>query len=178
LIRQALGDLPLRAATGDIGIRTAAVDGLRTTPARKAELRRHIRRPRRFRALLDRYSGSTPVPETRLALLARPDPLAGSAPLIGLRDRAEIETRIVALRADAGAPPLSRGDEDPIGVSFGVREMLPFALGHLRDLSVDLSAIVSAVARLAGRPPPLAARGVDVEVLEFEASFRRTSMEY
>ena len=178
LIRQALGDLPLRAATGDIGILTAAVDGLRTTPARKAALRRHIWRPRRFRALLDRYSGRTPVPETRLALLARPDPLAGSAPLIGLRDRVEIETRIAALRADADAPPLSRGEVDLIDAILGVREMLPFALEHLRDISVDLPAIAPAGARLAGRAAALAARGVDVEALEFEASYGRTSMEY
>ena len=53
LIHDALAPLDLRAATGDIGILMAAVEGLNTTPARKAALRRHIWRPRRFRQLIE-----------------------------------------------------------------------------------------------------------------------------
>ncbi|MCD1625710.1 MAG: ATP phosphoribosyltransferase regulatory subunit [Paracoccaceae bacterium] len=178
LIRAALGDLPLRAATGDIGILAAAVDGLNTTPARKAALRRHIWRPRRFRALLDRYSGRAPVPETRAALLASADPLADCAPLIGLRERTEIESRVAALRDDAAAPPISENEVALLDSVLAVRETLPFALEHLRDISVDLPAIGPAVARLAARVDALAQRGVDVDALEFESSYGRTSMEY
>ncbi|MGR3701656.1 MAG: ATP phosphoribosyltransferase regulatory subunit, partial [Paracoccaceae bacterium] len=147
-IRAALGDLPLRAAMGDIGILTAAVDGLQTTPARKAALRRHIWRPRRFRALLDRYAGRVPVPETRSALLASADPLADCAPVIGLRDRDEIAARIARLRDDAAAPPISENDVALLDAILSVRETLPFALEHLRDISVDLPAIAPAVDRL------------------------------
>lgn len=178
LIRAALGDVPLRAAMGDIGILAAAVDGLNTTPARKAALRRHIWRPRRFRALLDRYSGRAPVPETRVALLASADPLADCAPVIGLRERAEIESRVAALRDDAAAPPISENEVALVDAILGVRETLPFALEHLRDISVDLPAIGTAVARLAARVEALSQRGVDVDALEFEASYGRTSMEY
>jgi ATP phosphoribosyltransferase regulatory subunit len=178
LIRAALGDVPLRAAMGDIGILAAAVDGLNTTPARKAALRRHIWRPRRFRALLDRYSGRAPVPETRVALLASADPLADCAPVIGLRERAEIESRVAALRDDAAAPPISENEVALVDSILGVRETLPFALEHLRDISVDLPAIGTAVARLAARVEALSQRGVDVDALEFEASYGRTSMEY
>ena len=178
LIRAALGDLPLRAATGDIGILAAAVEGLETTPARKAALRRHIWRPRRFRALLDRYAGRAPVPETRSALLASADPLADCAPLIGLRDRAEIAARVEALRADAEAPPISDNEVALLDAILSVRETLPFALEHLRDISVDLPAIAPAVTRLEARVDALAARGIPVDTLEFEASYGRTSMEY
>lgn len=178
LIREALGDLPLRAATGDIGILAAAVEGLETTPARKAALRRHIWRPRRFRALLDRYAGRAPVPETRSALLASADPLADCAPLIGLRDRTEIAARVEALRADAEAPPISDNEVALLDAILSVRETLPFALEHLRDISVDLPAIAPAVTRLEARVDALAARGIPVDTLEFEASYGRTSMEY
>jgi len=178
LIRNALGDLPLRAAMGDIGILAAAVDGLQTTPARKAALRRHIWRPRRFRALLDRYSGRAPVPETRALLLASADPLADCAPLIGLRDRAEIAARVEALRMDAAAPLISENEVALLDAILGVRETLPFALEHLCDISVDMPAIAPAVARLEARVAALSARGVAVEALEFEASYGRTSMEY
>ncbi|MDX5411902.1 MAG: ATP phosphoribosyltransferase regulatory subunit [Rhodobacterales bacterium] len=178
LIRAALGDLPLRAATGDIGILAAAVDGLDTTPARKAALRRHIWRPRRFRALLDRYAGRVPVPETRAALLASADPLADCAPLLGLRDRAEIAARIDRLRDDAAAAPISANDVALLDAILSVRETLPFALERLRDISVDMPAIVSAVDRLKARATALSVRGIDIETLEFEASYGRTSMEY
>ncbi|MFU8865500.1 MAG: ATP phosphoribosyltransferase regulatory subunit [Rhodobacterales bacterium] len=178
LIREALGDLPLRAATGDIGILAAAVEGLETTPSRKAALRRHIWRPRRFRALLDRYAGRAPVPETRSALLASADPLADCAPLIGLRDRTEIAARVEALRADAAAPPISENEVALLDAILSVRETLPFALEHLRDISVDMPAIAPAVARLEARVDALAARGIPVDTLEFEASYGRTSMEY
>ncbi|MDZ4134678.1 MAG: ATP phosphoribosyltransferase regulatory subunit, partial [Paracoccaceae bacterium] len=69
LFADLLAPLHLRAATGDIGILMAAVRGLTTTPRRKAALLRHIWRPRRFRALLDRFSGRTTLPEARATLL-------------------------------------------------------------------------------------------------------------
>ena len=80
LMQGILAPLDLRAATGDIGILMAAVEGLDTTEARKAALRRHIWRPRRFRALIDRFSGRAPVPPSRAALLAAADPMAAAGP--------------------------------------------------------------------------------------------------
>jgi ATP phosphoribosyltransferase regulatory subunit len=173
-----LRPLGLRAATGDIGILMAAVEGLRTTDARKAALRRHIWRPRRFRALIDRYAGRTPVPEARAALLAARDPMAGAGPMIGLRDAGEIAARIAALHADAAAGPLSDNEVALLDALLAVRETCDNALERLRDIAVDLPAILPAVERLARRLEALAARGIDVTALEFEASYGRTQMEY
>ena len=176
LIAQAMADLPVTPVTGDIGVLMAAVAGLQTSDARKAALRRHIWRPRRFRALLDRYAGRTPIPAARVALL---DGKAGvSAPMIGLRSQAEIDARIAMLRADAAEPPLSSGHVDLIEALLDVRETMPFALSRLRDLAVDLPAIAPAVARVAARETALAARGIDTQSLVFEASYGRVSMEY
>ena len=176
-IAGALNGLNLRAATGDIGILMAAVEGLQTSAARKAALRRHIWRPRRFRALIDRYSGRTPVPPSREALLAACDPFA-AAPEIGLRSRAEIEARIATLREDAATPSLSVKEVGLLDAILSVRETLPYALEHLRDIAVDMPAISRAVERLAARMEALSARGVDVALLDFEASYGRSSMEY
>ncbi|MGD9862773.1 MAG: ATP phosphoribosyltransferase regulatory subunit [Pseudodonghicola sp.] len=178
LIAGALSGLHLRAATGDIGILMAAVAGLNTTAARKAALMRHIWRPRRFRALLDRYAGRSPVPPARAALLAAADPMEGAGPEIGRRSRAEIAARIEALRADAAAPPISEHEMTALETLLAVRETLPFALEHLRDVAVDLPQITPALDRLEARTAALAARGADVDSLEFEASYGRTSMEY
>ncbi|WP_299968411.1 ATP phosphoribosyltransferase regulatory subunit [uncultured Roseobacter sp.] len=175
-ISEALRPLELRAATGDIGILMAAVAGLDTTDARKSALLRHIWRPRRFRALLDRYAGRVPAAKHREALLA--GQIASAAPVIGKRTAAEIAARIEALREDAAAPPLSTAEVALLDMLLGVRETLPFALEQLRDISVDMPAIAPAVSRLGERSQALAARGVDVDALAFEASFGRASMEY
>ena len=178
LFAELLAPLGLRAATGDIGILMAAVDGLKTTARRKQALRRHIWRPKRFRALMDRFSGRAPVPESRAALLAEADPLGDLPPLIGLRGRAEIAARIEALREDAATPSISKGEVALIEAILDVRETSNFALEHLRDIAVDMPAISDAVDRLAARMGELSARGVDVETLDFEASYGRTQMEY
>jgi ATP phosphoribosyltransferase regulatory subunit len=178
LIHRILAPLNLRAATGDIGILMAAVDGLHTTDRRKTALRRHIWRPRRFRALIDRFSGRVPVPEHRAALLAQADPLRGAGPMIGLRGEAEIAARLAALREDAAAPPISENEVALLDAILSVRETSDNALENLRDISVDMPAIAPAVARLARRLDALSAAGIDVAALDFEASYGRTQMEY
>ncbi len=173
-----LRGIPLRAATGDIGILTAAVAGLKTTDRRKAALMRHLWRPRRFRVLLDRFAGRKPGPEGRDALLDATDPLAIDAPMIGKRRASEIEARIAALREDRDTPPISDSELVGLETLLNVRETMPFALEQLRDVAVDLPQITPALDRLEGRIAALQARGVDVDRLDFEASYGRTSMEY
>ena len=177
LIAEAMQGLPVRPVTGDIGVLMAAVQGLGTSPARKQALMRHIWRPRRFRALLDRYAGRSPVPAGRKALLAEAE-VTCDAPMVGLRSRAEIEARVAALREDAQTPPISAQQVDLFEALLEVRETLPNALSRLRDLAVDMPAIGDAVARVAARADAMRARGIDTDALLFEASHGRSSMEY
>ncbi|WP_412552333.1 ATP phosphoribosyltransferase regulatory subunit [Shimia sp. MIT1388] len=178
VMQEALKGVELRAATGDIGILAAAVAGLETTERRKRALARHIWRPRKFKALLDRYSGKAEMPASRAALLAADDPMAHDYPDIGLRSQSEVAERIDGLRADVVADPISPLQVELIEALLNVRETLPNALEHIRDLAVDMPAITEAAFRLRDRMHALEARGVDVETLEFEASYGRTSMEY
>ncbi|MGH1577928.1 ATP phosphoribosyltransferase regulatory subunit [Planktotalea sp.] len=170
LMAQALGDAPVRASTGDIGILMAAVSALETSDARKNALLRHIWRPRRFRALLDRYS----KPAAAREFPAFED----VGPEIGLRSKADVEARIEVLREDANTAPISAREIELIEALLSVRESLPFALEQLRDLAVDLPSISPAVERLGARMIALRTRGVDVDKLEFETSYGRTLMEY
>ncbi|MBU2960524.1 ATP phosphoribosyltransferase regulatory subunit [Citreicella sp. C3M06] len=173
----ALAGYDLRAVTGDIGILTAAVMALEISEPRRAALMRHIWRPRRFRALLDRFSGRAPLPPSRKALLKDAKTVA-TAPMIGLRSEAEIAARVAALRADAAEGPLCRSQVQLIDALLAVRETCSFALEHLHDIAVDLPGLVPAVNRFEQRCNALAARGIDVSALEFEASYGRSSMEY
>lgn len=178
LFRDAIGGLGLRAATGDIGILKAAVQGLKTTARRKSALLRHIWRPRRFSALLDRFGGISPAPPSRLALLASPDPLGGLPPLVGLRSIEEIGARISALHEDANEPHISAADVGLLDQILGLRAKLPVALERLHAMAAEFPSIAAAVDCMSARANAFAARGVDVGDLDFEGSYGRTSMEY
>ncbi|MCX7646738.1 MAG: ATP phosphoribosyltransferase regulatory subunit [Rhodobacteraceae bacterium] len=184
LFAEVLAPLGLRAATGDLGILTAAVRGLSTTPRRKAALLRHLWRPRRFRALLDRFGGRAPVPATRRALLAAvaragAEAVAEAAgPEIGLRGRAEVLERIAALVEDAAAPPIAAAEVAVIEAILDLRGPAAGALGRLEALAGRMPALGPAVERLAARLAALAAAGIDPAGLEFEASYGRTTLEY
>jgi ATP phosphoribosyltransferase regulatory subunit len=179
-----LAGLPLRATTGDIGILMAAVRGLDTTPRRKAALLRHIWRPKRFRALLDRFAGRAPVPVARQQLLERlaagspADLIAQAGSFIGLRAPEDIAARAAALIEDAGAAPIAAPAAALLYDLLSLQAPAQAALTHLRGITPLLPAIEPAVDRFATRLAALTARGIDTGALAFEASLGRTSMEY
>jgi len=177
-ISKAVEGLPLRSATGDIGLLTAAISGLKTSDARKAALLRHLWRPRRFKSLLDRFCGKTPTPNFRADLLAADDPFDGAWADIGLRSRSEVNARIEALRDDAKTPAIGAEERDLLDAILGLQETLPNVMSGLRDIAVDLPAIAGAVETLFRRTEALASHGIDVDTLRFEGSYGRTNMEY
>ena len=174
LFARLLAPLNLRATIGDIGLLTAAVAGLDTLSTRKAALMRHIWRPQRFHKLLERYAGLTPVPATRAALLA--GQAEGDAPWIGLRSAEELQARLDRLREDAAAQPISAQDVARLDALFALRCPADQAVKALRAL--DIPALSPAIARLQARLSALAARGIDLAAVGFDASHGRTTMEY
>lgn len=184
LFNTLLADLDVTPETGDIGILMAAVRGLETTGRRKAALLRHIWRPKRFRALLDRFAGRAPMAPARRDMLARlatgsaADLIAATGPLIGLRDEAEIAARATALLEDAQAKPIAAPEAALLYDLLTLEAPAAAALAHLRGITPMLPAIAPAVDRFAERLDALSARGVDVDALPFSASHGRTTLEY
>ncbi len=163
-----LSPLNLRAAMGDIGLLQAAVSGLDTSPVRKAALMRHLWRPDRFRSLLTRYSNAPrPVPTG-----------VGEGAIIGLRTPGEVDARLDRLRTDFDTPPLSEGEINLIDALLAVRDKVPAALATLSDIARDMPAIATALDGLKARLDALNERGVAIDVLDFEASYGRTTLEY
>lgn len=159
----------LRTATGDIGVLLAAVRGLSTTELRKRALERHLWRPRRFRALIDRYRTPRPWRE----------PLGNSeSPEIGLRTQAEVEARLAALEADAASPPLSEMEADVLDTLLGVKGGSSSVLSQIQDVAVDFPAISPAANALRDRLAALDRAGINVDELPFEATYGRTTLEY
>ncbi len=178
VIADGLAGLPVRAVTGDMGVLTAAIGGLTTSAARKAALLRHIWRPIRFRALLDRFAGRTPPPAGREALVAQADALGQAGPEIGLRGRAEIAERIERLRDDMATPPIPEPEIALIDRLLSLRAPLPEALDALRAARDQMPALAPAVAAGDARMAALAALGAEPSAILFEGAFGRTTLEY
>lgn len=178
LIFKVLAPMGLRVSTGDIGVLMAAVQGLGASERRKAALLRHIWRPARFHALLQRYAGLTQVPESRAKMLAASDPLADAPPLVGLRSRAEISERIDILRRDAEEPPISGDDVRLLDRILGFKGKYPAAASFLGDIAGQMPALRAVSDSFAARMEALNACGMNVDGLEFDASYGRSAMEY
>lgn len=164
-----LAPLGLKPATGDIGLLIAAVRGLSTTEARKSALLRHLWRPRRFRALIDRFRETRP---------ARVQMGAPDSPEIGLRSRAEVDARLTALAEDAAAPPMSPMEAEVLDALFRLKDTAPSVLSQVRDIAVDFPALQSAADVFGQRLEALSGADIDVDALPFEASYGRTTLEY
>jgi len=181
LFSNLLAPLGLRAATGDIGILRAAVAGLPTSAPRKAALMRHLWRPKRFRALLERYAGRTVLPPERqalLAALARGEQPQCAAPHIGLRSPAEIDARLKTLAEDAATPAIPAALVDELEAVASLAAKSPAALAALREAARAMPWISASVEGFARRLEALAGQGIDVEALDYEGSYGRTTLEY
>ena len=167
-IAEALGGLDVRPVIGDIGIARAAIAELSTNDRRKAALLRHLNQPVRFKALLNRFSSEQPKPPV----------FDDSIPLVGLRSRQDIETRLAVLAEEAHSAPLDAAEIARLNGILAVNGHAIEAVGHLSDLAANNVAINAAVARLESRLAAIAAVGINADTLRFEASYRRTSLEY
>lgn len=183
LVKDGLGDLHCNPITGDIGILRAAITGLETTDRRKAALLRHVWRPKRFRALLDRYRGALPVP-THRSFLAGMDPahvyaaIEKAGPAIGRRSIAEVAERVGALREDAHTASIPAEQAAVLDDILSLKAMAADALTNLRTIAVDMPQIEGALDLFAARLDALDAAGVSPDALPFEASYGRSAMEY
>ncbi|MEM1373872.1 MAG: ATP phosphoribosyltransferase regulatory subunit [Pseudomonadota bacterium] len=164
-VHAALTGLPVTALMGDMGILRAAVASLETTEDRKAALMRHLWRPARFRALLDRFTSLPVTPAT---------PETG--PEIGLRSAADVAGRLDRMHADAAAPRLDKGERAALEAILAVDCTADRAPGALK--ATGARGIEGPVKRLDARLEELSTRGIDVSAIRFLGSYGRTSMEY
>ena len=183
LVSDALEGLGFRPSTGDLGLLKAAVEGLDTVPRRKNALLRHIWRPSRFGALLERFSqaGISPARE-RLLRSAERSAVAelaeAAGQVAGSRTFAEIEERIEALAEDARTPPLKKAQVEALESLLLQCGSSPVACESMRRFERDLPGIKSALDRMAERLGQLERCGIEVGSLAFDASFGRTMLEY
>ncbi len=172
LISKSVGDAA-RPMTGDLGLVFAAIEALATTEARKAALRRHVWRPKRFDRLLDRFSGAAPFDCDVREL---PDAVADGH--IGMRRVSEVEARLEALREERATPDLSREEVSFLRTILGLSGHVEACIAGAEAIARDFPDIGPAIARIKARCAAFEAKGIDCSQLAFDASFGRHLMEY
>ena len=168
-IAETLDDLEVTPIIGDLGLIQSAVIGLDTPQRRKDALLRHIWRPTRFDALLDRFSRPAPPP---------PEMPAADTPHVGLRTRDDIARRIAVLAEEAETAPLSPMEVKRLRALMSVRDTLPSALAQLAIIAQTSEPMVKAVTEFENLSRALAAHGVDLDGVRFDATFGLTTLEY
>lgn len=180
LIREILDGLATQVVTGDLGVIFAAIDALHTSEERKNTLRRHVWRPKRFHALLERYAKASLSDGARDALLSatsseRRRAIADAGKFVGLRGEDEILARLDTLVAESAEQTLPDDDRAMIEAVLGTRGSSDQALATLREICPR--SMAPALGRMERRLDALAAKGVSVDQLPFDATFGR-SLEY
>nr|WP_184009859.1 ATP phosphoribosyltransferase regulatory subunit [Rubricella aquisinus] len=186
LIAAALHGRGLTVATGDMGVLRAAVSALDISERRRAALMRHIWRPARFRKLVERFAAPMAMTEARARLLDAAREGEGAvaalikqaAPVQGVRARAEIIARAMALKEASEEPPLTAADRALLDQVTGLAGTVASAAGAVRAMARAHAGMDAAADRLTRRAAALAARGLDPATLPFAAQFGRTTLEY
>ena len=128
MIKKVLGDLPLRVATGDIGILMAAVSSLKTTSSRQKALLRHIWRPQRFLAILEKFTNDVSLSTGRFDGFDAEKSFGNHTKEIGLRSKSEITERIKKLLQDSKEAPISKTEVGVINSLLKIGDKCPQAL--------------------------------------------------
>ena len=168
---------------GDLSILIAVLDALEMPSARRAALRRHLWRPKRFQTLLDRAVDGVALSPEIAALAGRPtetrlDDLVAEAEAVGLRGLDEVSARIDAMAAEAAAPRMPRAERALINAVIAIDGPADRAPERLRTILDGLGdAVTPVLARFEARLEALAAAGLDPASMRFEASFGR-NLEY
>ena len=177
LVNEALNGIPIRIATGDIGILMAAVRSLSTTETRKKALLRHIWRPQRFRTLLNQFSGlsSKPHPTQDVEDYNK---IIDKFEIIGSRNVQEIKERLLKLKLESEIDPIDPEEVKILDDILSLKDTCTVALSYLEKVSKKMRGIEKTVESFAKRLDFLEHNGINVDLLDFEGSYGRTSMEY
>ena len=177
LVNEALNGIPIRIATGDIGILMAAVRSLSTTETRKKALLRHIWRPQRFRTLLNQFSGLSSKPHLTQDVEDY-NKIIDKFEIIGSRNVQEIKERLLKLKLESEIDPIDPEEVKILDDILSLKDTCTVALSYLEKVSKKMRGIEKTVDSFAKRLDFLEHNGINVDLLDFEGSYGRTSMEY
>ena len=140
LVNEALSGIPVRIATGDIGILMAAVRSLSTSETRKKALLRHIWRPNRFRTLLNQFSGlSSKLHPTEE--FEDYNKIVDKFEIIGSRNVREIKERLQQIKLESETDPINSEEVKILDDILSLKDKCTEALRYLEKLSKKMPGI-------------------------------------
>ncbi|KAB2939317.1 MAG: ATP phosphoribosyltransferase regulatory subunit [Hyphomicrobium sp.] len=180
-----------RLRIGDVGLFDALLGAANMPERWRRRLRHQFWRPEAFRAELKRLSSqparsAAAFPRALIDALDPEDPEAaealvaehlekGGVELIGVRSAAEIAEGLLAIAADAKAPPLKPETAALIDSYVRTRLPAPQATGVLRKLAKSASdGFANALEAYDRRCMLLSESGIDIGAVEFSAEFGRS----
>lgn len=182
----------IEVTTGDLGILFSLIDAAPIPDRWRARLKRHVWRPRRFRALLGELcEGSTDeagrlaflkalgslAPEQARGAVTHMLDLSGTAH-VGLRTHEEISARFLEQAEDAQAHPLPREIVSAIEETAALKAPCADALDRLHGIATETGlALGPALQRFERRMAALERQGIDAATLPFDGDFGR-NIEY
>jgi ATP phosphoribosyltransferase regulatory subunit len=174
-----------QATIGDLAIVFALLDAIEMPERRRADLRRHVWRPDRFQALLKRFQAEPPASETRIDLLNAADLTAAAQSRmfearepIGARTPGDVIARLDRLQAAADDPAMPAEDARLIADLLAIRCPVRDAPDALQSVLAPVTNAMTGVLEMFGkRLEMIAAAGVDLDLIAFDAAFGR-SLEY
>jgi len=170
----ALDGVQVTVQMGDLGLLTAAVDALPLTAHPRSMLMRHIWRPKRFDALLKRYSEGGESVKNKVNSSSH----ASSAEVIGKRRPEEVSARLERLEAGQSEPRLPSETLDMLDALQDIKGSLQDALTQLQKLAQNMAALEPGVRAFEVRIAAFEAAGINLSQVEFDANHGRQSMEY
>ena len=185
VIRNAIGEFDLKIVTGDLGILRSAIKGLEINSRCKNALLRQLWRPKRFLQILKYFSNSSRFLEAEkkeMINLFNSDKLMEKLnqyrSIIGLRTKKDIIERVSDLSNDISSNQLKDTDVKLLENLLKISCPLMEAPKCINNLTYSHENLNKSAILLENRLDSLSELGIDVNKIDFEVSFGRTSMEY
>ncbi len=155
LVSDALSGIKVRISTGDIGILMAAVSSLLLNQFSGLSSKHHpIKDAKDYNKIIDKFE------------------------IIGSRNVQEIKERLQQLKSEHETAPIDSAEVKILDDILSLKDTSKVALSYLEKVSKKMPGIEKTVDNFAKRLDFLENNGVNLDLLDFEGSYGRTSMEY
>ena len=182
LISKILRKYKVNSVTGDVQILTSAIDELGMTEYKKAALKRHLWRPKRFKRLLELYSkqkttGASIRSFKSETLLSWKEKLRETQTVYGVRTKADIKERIEILEQELSQNLIENSEKNFLLKLMRFQSNLNEAAKNILSLSLVGGTFGQAIENFERRVA-LLSEHIDTKKVKFQVIYGLTTLEY
>ena len=182
LITKILSKYKVNSVTGDVHILTSAIDELGMTEYKKASLKRHLWRPKRFMRLLELYSKQKATDASIRSfksetLLPWKEKLSETQTVYGVRTKADIKERIEILEQELSQNLITNSERSFLLKLMRFQSNLKEAAKSMLSLSQVGGTFGQAIENFETRVG-LLSEHIDTKKVKFQVIYGLTTLEY